>query len=76
MGTWSQPGEKKMELTDIQIARLFKLCREIAAVEKELPIAPRGFDVSLETARNLRVSLAQHNAALIELALILGPYTI
>jgi hypothetical protein len=60
-----------MNLTDEQIARVFVLCGEIAAVRRELPIPPRGFDVSLEAAKNLRVSLDQHHDALAELVVIL-----
>lgn len=69
-GSWpEQNGEKLMlELTDEQIARVFTLCEEIAAVKDSLPAAPKGFNVSLEIARSLRDSLAQHNAALAELA--------
>lgn len=66
-------GEKMVNLTDEQIARLFELCNEISAVKRQLPAAPEGFDVSLESARNLRVSLTLHAAALAELAEILKP---
>lgn len=59
------------EYTDQQIARLFELCGEITAVKKSLPEAPEGFDVSLETARHLRSTLAQHTDALNELASLL-----
>lgn len=58
-------------LTDGQVARIFRLCDEIAAVKKELPAPPPGFDVSIEIARNLRVSLAQHTTTLKELMQIL-----
>jgi len=61
-----------MKLTDEQIDRVFVLCAEIAAVRKELPAAPVGFNVGIEMARHLRVSLAQHGAALQELGGILA----
>ena len=60
-----------MNLTDSQIARLFVLCDEIAKVRTELPIAPRGFDVSLEQARSLRESLEKHKDSLMEIGYLL-----
>lgn len=61
-----------IQLTDVQIVRLFKLCAEITAVRNELPQAPQGFDVGAEAARALRVSLGQHSRALYELRDILS----
>lgn len=62
-------------LTDSQIARLFDLCDEIAAVRKEMPAPPSGFARSetarLESAKNLRASLEKHNDSLIELGALL-----
>ena len=59
------------QLSDEHIARIFKLCTEIAEVGASLPAAPRGFDVSLELAKNLRASLNEHERALGELLGIL-----
>lgn len=60
-----------INLSDGEIARLFTLTEEIAAVKKEVPAPPRGFatrqEVQEETARTLRVSLEQHSQALSEL---------
>ena len=62
-------------LTDAQIARVFDLCTEIAAVKKEMPAPPSGFarseTVALELAKNLRASLEKHNNALVELGALL-----
>lgn len=60
-----------MELTDKEIARVFTLCDEIATVKNSLPPAPKGFNVSMQIAEAMRVSLMQHSAALQELAVLL-----
>jgi len=59
------------ELTDTQVARLLELCGKIARIQQELPVAPKGFDVSLEVAKHLRSSLEKQNAALVELGALL-----
>jgi len=61
-------------LTDEQIVRLFQLCDEISAVQREIPAAPQGYRraVALEIARATRVSLTQHNESLMELARLLA----
>ena len=59
-------------LTDEQIARLFALCGEVTAVYRSMPAPPAGHDTHLETARGLRASLSQHDAALTELGQLLS----
>jgi hypothetical protein len=62
----------KIELTDAQTARLFKLCEEILSVRNEMPRAPfRSGEVDLEVAKALRSSLDLHQDALIELGALL-----
>jgi hypothetical protein len=74
LGVWPEKGAKmEIILTDEQIARVFQLCAEIVAVRDMMPAAPHGHNVRLEVARAVRVSLSQHNAALVELAAILQP---
>jgi hypothetical protein len=63
------------ELTDKQIARIFELSAELAEVRRQLPIAPQGFDVSIESARDLRASLLLHLPAMVELGDILSWFT-
>ena len=77
LGIWPDKKGEEMTLqfTNEQIARLFILCAEIAAVREELPAAPQGFDVHLERAKNLRASLGEHSAALAELAALLRFYS-
>lgn len=63
-----------LHLTDEQIARLFQLCGEIAAVQKELPAVPQGYEsrMRVEIAAALRVSLEQHAKAISELGVLLN----
>jgi hypothetical protein len=74
-GQWPiQTEERKMsiELTDAQIARLFKLCETVLAIKQSLPAAPRsGADIDLEIAKHLRASLEQNNDTLVELGALL-----
>lgn len=62
-------------LTDAQIARLFDLCAQIAAIRGEMPAPPKGFahnqTVTIELAKNLRETLEKHNDALVELGALL-----
>ena len=60
-----------IQLTDEQIARVFELCAKITNIRKELPAPPVGFDVALEQATALRVSLEKQNDALLELGALL-----
>ena len=57
--------------TDEQIARVFELCLEIAAVRNEIPTPPPGINLRSEVARATRESLEQHHAALEELGKLL-----
>jgi len=59
------------ELTDTQIARLLELCGKIAKIQQGLPVAPQGYDVSLEVAKHLRASLESENESLVELGALL-----
>ena len=64
-----------LNLSDEKLARLLDLCSEIANIRREIPAPPPNFDLShvrLETARALRDSLAQHEAALTELSVLLN----
>lgn len=62
----------KIELTDAQTARLFKLCEEIVGVRNEMPRPPfKSGEVDLELAKALRSSLDQHQDALLELGALL-----
>ena len=61
-----------MNLSDVQVARVFQLCAEIDAVKRSLPAPPQGCDIFLEVAMNTRAVLAEHDAALRELADILA----
>jgi hypothetical protein len=61
------------QLTNEQVARVLYLCGEISKVQRELPAAPRGFEVSLEVATHLRASLEAKNAILVELGALLRP---
>jgi len=63
-----------LKLTDEEIARLFSLCSEIAAVQGELPKLPQGYEIRMriEVAAALRVSLEQHIAAITELGTLLN----
>ena len=63
----------KLPFSDEQIAKLFDLTAEIAAVRQEMPAAPKGFDVGLELARALRSSLEKHGETLVSLAQLLEP---
>lgn len=60
-----------IKLTDAQITRVLELTSKIAAIRQELPIAPRGFDVNEEIAKNLRTSMERHNDWLVELGALL-----
>ena len=60
-----------IQLTDAQVARVLELCTKIAKTRQELPIAPDGFEVSLEVAKHLRSSLEAKNYMLLELGALL-----
>lgn len=60
-----------INLTDAQVVRVLELCEIVAKTKQELPLAPRGFDVSLEIAKHLRASLELKNDLLIELGALL-----
>lgn len=59
------------DLTNEQVARVLFLATKIAKISQELPIAPQGFDVSIEIAKHLRASLELHNSELLELGALL-----
>ena len=61
-----------INLTDVQIARMFTLCAKISAVKLEIPPPPeKNAETDLEIAKNLRSSLESHNDELIELGALL-----
>ena len=60
-----------INLTDEQIVRVLDLCTTIARLRQDLPRAPQGFDVDLEVAKHLRLSLEARNSDLLELAALL-----
>ena len=59
------------DLTDEQVARILELTAQISRVANEIPLPPRGFDVSIEIAKALRASLVAKNDLLLELAALL-----
>ena len=59
------------DLTDAQVARVLELTGLISRVVNEIPLPPRGFDVSIEIAKALRASLVAKNDLLLELAALL-----
>ena len=60
-----------VDLTDEQVARVLELTAQISRVANEIPLPPRGFDVSIEIAKALRASLVAKNDLLLELAALL-----
>ena len=60
-----------IQLTDSQVVRVLELCEKIARTKQQLPTPPKGFDVSLETAKFLRTSLEAQNDLLLELGALL-----
>ena len=60
-----------VDLTDEQGARVLELTAQISRVANEIPLPPRGFDVSIEIAKALRASLVAKNDLLLELAALL-----
>ena len=60
-----------VDLTDEQVARVLELTAQISRVANEIPLPPRGFDVSIEIAKALRTSLTAKNDLLLELGALL-----
>ncbi len=73
-GTWPEGTQEKnmsVELTNEQVARVLEICERIASIKNEVPLPPRGFEMSLEIAKYLRTSLLAQNSMLVELSALL-----